>query len=417
MPALTSTSYAVLALLALQSWTTYQLARQMERSLGWIWPRAISRLYEEPKKLVAAGLATSRSESTGPRCRAPSTRSRWPAVRHWPPGSPSRGRGMVLECEALVKIAYADQGTREGLLANLTALIDDTTAKLHFGEMIARQYLDGLGPFQERLPLSGLMWRFLWEFQLTALRWARWAYAEVEGWPQTDLSQLDAIAEFTRIVAAAGSPLHGTWVDGRCGRRDMGTGAPLADGLALCSRSPLLRSRRSPSPPSCRWSAATWEISVSTGWVFSAFLLASLIGIVVAGTLADRVPLGRPTLAALGPVRLRPGHRRDRPGHGGSRGGEGGAGPWRRGRTCGRLRGDLPVLSRGVPAAHVRRPLHCMGGARPDGPPVAALVAAAVGWRWAFFGLLPLVIAAGVLVVLALRHVPPPASPGTAAVP
>ena len=29
------------------------------------------------------------------------------------------------------------------------------------------------------------------------------------------------------------------------------------------------------------------------GWVFSAFLLASLIGIVLAGTLADRMPLGR----------------------------------------------------------------------------------------------------------------------------
>src|SRR3984957_2086214 len=35
------------------------------------------------------------------------------------------------------------------------------------------------------------------------------------------------------------------------------------------------------------------------GWVFSAFLLASLIGIVVAGTLADRAPLGRPMLAGL----------------------------------------------------------------------------------------------------------------------
>src|ERR1700756_3682373 len=35
------------------------------------------------------------------------------------------------------------------------------------------------------------------------------------------------------------------------------------------------------------------------GWVFSAFLLASLIGIVLAGTLADRVPLGRPMLAGL----------------------------------------------------------------------------------------------------------------------
>src|SRR6516162_10906183 len=35
------------------------------------------------------------------------------------------------------------------------------------------------------------------------------------------------------------------------------------------------------------------------GWVFSAFLLASLIGIVVAGTLADRVPLARPMLGGL----------------------------------------------------------------------------------------------------------------------
>ena len=35
------------------------------------------------------------------------------------------------------------------------------------------------------------------------------------------------------------------------------------------------------------------------GWVFSAVLLASLIGIVLAGTLADRVPLGRPMLAGL----------------------------------------------------------------------------------------------------------------------
>ena len=51
------------------------------------------------------------------------------------------------------------------------------------------------------------------------------------------------------------------------------------------------------------------------------------------------------------------------------------------------------------------------------GPAVAALVAAAAGWRWVFLGLLPLVVAAGVLVVLALRHVPPPASPGTATVP
>ena len=207
MPALTTTSYGILALLALQPWTTYQLARQMERSLGWIWPRAVSRLYEEPKKLVAAGLATSRPGATG---RRPSTvYSITPAGREalaaW---LAEPGTGPVLECEALVKIAYADQGTREGLLANLAALIDDTTAKLRFGEMIAASYLEGRGPFQERLPLSGLMWRFLWEYHVTVLRWAGWARDQVQAWPE-DLSEIDATAEFGRIVDAASRPFNG----------------------------------------------------------------------------------------------------------------------------------------------------------------------------------------------------------------
>lgn len=204
MPALTTTSYGVLALLALQPWTTYQLARQMERSLGWIWPRAVSRLYEEPKKLVAAGLADSRPGATG---RRPSTvYAITPAGRQalaaW---LAEPGAGPVLECEALVKIAYADQGTRDGLLDNLTALIEDTSAKLSFGQMIAASYLEGRGPFQERLPLSGLMWRFLWEYHVTVLQWARWARDQVQAWPE-DLSTIDATAEFSRIVAAASSP-------------------------------------------------------------------------------------------------------------------------------------------------------------------------------------------------------------------
>jgi PadR family transcriptional regulator, regulatory protein AphA len=207
VPALTTTSYAVLALLALQPWTTYQLARQMERSLGWIWPRAISRLYEEPKKLEAAGLASSRPGATGRRRSTvytitPEGRR---ALAAW---LAEPGTGPVLECEALVKIAYADQGTRDGLLANLAALIEDTTIKLHFGQMIASAYLEGRGPFQERLPLSGLVWRFLWEYHVTVLRWARWARDQVEAWPE-DLSQVDAAAGFDRIVSAASSP----WTD------------------------------------------------------------------------------------------------------------------------------------------------------------------------------------------------------------
>ena len=153
------------------------------------------------------------------------------------------------------------------------------------------------------------------------------------------------------------------------------------------------------------------------GWVFSAFLLASLIGIVLAGTLADRVPLGRPMLAGIALFSL--------------------------GLVIGGTAPDMLVLVAGravqglgagvVPAVAYVAISRCYPeGSRPRmfavlstawvvpgliGPGIAALVAAAVGWRWVFLGLLPLVIAAGVLVVLALRHVPPPASPGTAAVP
>ena len=153
------------------------------------------------------------------------------------------------------------------------------------------------------------------------------------------------------------------------------------------------------------------------GWVFSAFLLASLIGIVIAGTLADRVPLGRLMLAglalfALGLI-------------------IGGTAPTMLVLVAGRA---VQGLGAGVvPAVAYVAISRCYAEeSRPRmfavlstawvvpgliGPGIAALVAAAVGWRWVFLGLLPLVAAAGVLVVRALRHVPPPANPGTASVP
>jgi MFS family permease len=51
------------------------------------------------------------------------------------------------------------------------------------------------------------------------------------------------------------------------------------------------------------------------------------------------------------------------------------------------------------------------------GPAVAALVASAVGWRWVFLGLIPLVAVAGVLGAVSLRAVPQPTHPRTDPVP
>ena len=68
-PPTSTTAQAILGLLALRSWTTYELTKQVQRSIGWFWPRAERKLYDEPKRLVAAGLAASSAEMTGARPR------------------------------------------------------------------------------------------------------------------------------------------------------------------------------------------------------------------------------------------------------------------------------------------------------------------------------------------------------------
>jgi MFS family permease len=146
------------------------------------------------------------------------------------------------------------------------------------------------------------------------------------------------------------------------------------------------------------------------GWVFSAFLLSSLVGIVIAGTLADRMPLGRPMLAglALFAVGLV----------------IGGTAPTMAILVAGRAvqglgAGVVPAvayvsISRGYPESCRPRMFAVLSTAWviPGliGPAIAALVASAVGWRWVFLGLLPLVAVAGLLATLALRSVPRPAS-------
>src|SRR6186997_1199598 len=66
---LTTTSFAILGLLAIRPWATYDLAKLMRRSLHFFWPRAESNLYAEPKRLVEAGLAEVQEEWTGDRRR------------------------------------------------------------------------------------------------------------------------------------------------------------------------------------------------------------------------------------------------------------------------------------------------------------------------------------------------------------
>ena len=179
---LTTTSYALLGLLAIRPWSTYELTQQMDRSLGRIWPRATSKLYEEPKKLVALGFARSRVERVGERPRTvysvtPKGRRALAAWLREPPAGP------VLEAEPLLRMFFADNGTRDDALAALAATRAWAGERNELNRAVGRDYLAGTGRFQERAACTMLVGRFLTDYYRLVAEWADWATAIVEAWP------------------------------------------------------------------------------------------------------------------------------------------------------------------------------------------------------------------------------------------
>ena len=179
---LTTTSYAVLGLLAIKPWSSYELTQQMDRSLGRVWPRAVSKLYEEPKKLVAHGLARSSTERNGRRARTvyAITAGGRAALRDW---LAEPGEGPALEFEQLLKVFFADSGTTADVLATLAAAQDWAQARSQESLAIGEQYADGRGPFPERAAVLQLTSRFLTDFYLLVGDWAAWAAGIVATWP------------------------------------------------------------------------------------------------------------------------------------------------------------------------------------------------------------------------------------------
>ena len=169
--------------------------QQVDRSLRRFWPRAASKLYEEPKKLVAHGYARSREDPVGRRRRTrytitPKGRRALAAWLSHP------GEGPVLECEQLVKIHFADSGTKADIVANLEATRRWVLEQNEENLATARAYLEGRGAFPHRAALNQLAGRFLTEFYVMVARWVVWASEVIEGWPE-DVDK----ATFNRIAA------------------------------------------------------------------------------------------------------------------------------------------------------------------------------------------------------------------------
>jgi DNA-binding PadR family transcriptional regulator len=203
---LTTTSYALLGLLSIKAWTTYELAEQMKRSLRYFWPRAESRLYEEPKRLAALGLATATRGATGKRTRTiyritPAGRR---ALRAW---LRRRGMGPVLEFEMLLKVFFAENGTKQDAVRSIAAIKAWAEGRVAENIEASREHVAGTSPFPHRLPQIVLVGKFLTDFADMVAAWTEWAEEVVASWPE-DLREAEPNRAVLHAIASRALPLR-----------------------------------------------------------------------------------------------------------------------------------------------------------------------------------------------------------------
>lgn len=182
--ALSTTSAALLGLLDIQPWSTYELAKQVDRSLGWFWPRTERKIYDEAKKLVERGYATSASRATGARPRTvyEITTDGRRALTTWLDRSSTPPK---LEAEALVRVFFADAGTLDQLRTTLDEF--GTTARtnvVHLRTLIAAADAPDY-QFADRRHVNAVAMRFQLDYNQMIADWADWATTQTETWNTT----------------------------------------------------------------------------------------------------------------------------------------------------------------------------------------------------------------------------------------
>lgn len=191
-----TTSYALLGLLSVRSWTTYELAKQVQRSLHWFWPRAERKLYDEPKELARRGLAHVEERYTGKRRSreysiTPEGQAALAAWLSEPPAPP------VTEFEGLLKVFFADIGGLDQLRTTIGRIEEEAVRRVSaLGVMAAEG-----STFPQRSHISALTLALQLESEKAVLTWARWAREQVAQWrTTTDAGDWDEAAVHRRLV-------------------------------------------------------------------------------------------------------------------------------------------------------------------------------------------------------------------------
>jgi DNA-binding PadR family transcriptional regulator len=178
---LTTTSYAVLAQLALRPWSTYELARQRIRYFRYVWPRAESAIYREVKRLAAMGLIEAERQYVGKRPRTVYSISEAGrhVLREWlaTPVSP-----FAMDFEGMIRLFIAPLGTKEQIVATLQQVSSDAQEMLRFGGEVKQEFLEGRAVLQDQVYIRALAVDFFVSLLSTVDSWAERTLAEIEGW-------------------------------------------------------------------------------------------------------------------------------------------------------------------------------------------------------------------------------------------
>lgn len=155
----------------------------MQRNYHFFWPRAESKLYQEPKKLVALGLARA-DQGAGGRGKGTLyhiTPAGKTALEEWV--RTSHAFEPRLEYEAIVQVYAADHGTVQSLLGTIRDIRKQIEAGEHIAAAIGIEIAGKEGePFPQRFHINALVQQFLWEIAEAVYRWTLWAESEVSSW-------------------------------------------------------------------------------------------------------------------------------------------------------------------------------------------------------------------------------------------
>lgn len=145
MTSASPTTYGLLGLLAVRSWTGYELTRQVRRSLRFVWSVSDGHLYREQKRLVELGWATVGEEMAGLRSRkrytiTPAGRA---ALETWLETEPEEPHFQI---EGVLRIFFGDMTTPDVMATASEQTAMAARAMLDEMYEFAAEYLEDGGP-------------------------------------------------------------------------------------------------------------------------------------------------------------------------------------------------------------------------------------------------------------------------------